>query len=67
MISNLELSEMDDDAFDEDYVINVIERLLDREYERDGKGGLFRIEHCKYDLREVEIWYQANWYLNNVR
>lgn len=67
MIYNLELTEMDDDAFNEDYVVNVIERFLNREYGRDGKGGLFRIEQCKYDLREVEIWYQANWYLNSVR
>ena len=49
------------------YAIDVIRRFLNRDYERDGKGGLFTIEHCRYDMRDIEIWYQANWYLDNVR
>ena len=40
---------------------------LNRDYGRDGKGGLFTIEHCRYDMRDIEIWYQANWYLDNIR
>ena len=67
MISNLELDDMIDSKFDADYVGNAVQRLLNREYERDGEGGLFRIKHCKYNLRNVEIWYQANWYLNGVK
>ena len=67
MISNLELDDMIDSKFNADYVGNAVQRLLNREYERDGKGGLFRIKHCKYNLRNVEIWYQANWYLNGVK
>ena len=49
------------------YAIDVIRRFLNRDYERDGKGGLFTIEHCRYDMRDIEIWYQANWYLDNIR
>ena len=67
MIVSLGLGSMDDSKFDKAYTIDVIRRFLNRDYERDGKGGLFTIEHCRYDMRDIEIWYQANWYLDNVR
>lgn len=66
MIVNLGLGSMDDSKFDKAYAIDVIRRFLNRDYGRDGKGGLFTIEHCRYDMRDVEIWYQANWYLANI-
>lgn len=66
MIVNLDLGAMTDARFDEDYVDEVIERFLDREYEPDGRGGLFRIRNCKEDLRDVEIWYQLCWYLDTI-
>lgn len=65
MISNLGLGSMTDDRFDVQYVDDVILRFMNREYEPDGTGGLFKIKNCKYDLRDVEIWYQLNWYLDN--
>lgn len=67
MLSNLELDDMDDSNFDHDRAEMVIQRFLNRDYSRDGTGGLFRIENCKYDLRDVDIWYQANWYLNSIK
>lgn len=66
MIVNLGLGSMDDSKFDRDYSEKVIERFLDHEYERNGKGGLFTIEHCQHDLRNAEIWYQACWYLKTI-
>lgn len=65
MITNLGLRHMDDTCYDEEYVEQVIDRFLDREYEPDGTGGLFRIRHCASDLRNVEIWYQLCWYLDS--
>lgn len=67
MMSNLKLDRMDDSMFERNRVKKVIQKFLDRDYARDGAGGLFRIKNCKYDLRDVEIWYQANWYLNGVK
>ena len=64
MIDNLGLDKMDDANFDRHNVEKIIDRLLDRKYERDGTGGLFRISGCNRDLRTVEIWYQMMWYLN---
>lgn len=66
MISNLGLDRMSDSRFDEDYAYDVIDRLLNREYGRNGEGGLFTIKNSRYDLRTVEIWYQMCWYLDDI-
>lgn len=66
MIINLGLGSMDDAKFDRNRAEKNIQRFLNRDYERNGKGGLFTVEHCRYDLRDVEIWYQACWYLDKV-
>ena len=65
MVVNLGLGSMTDNDFDEEYVEFVIDRFLRREYEPNGKGGLFTIRYCDRDLRTVEIWYQLCWYLDN--
>lgn len=67
MIVNLGLGSMDDSKFRKDEALEIVQRFLDREYERNGKGGLFTVNHCRYDLRDIEIWYQACWYLNEVK
>lgn len=64
MIHNLGLTPMTNSEFDKKYVDNVIARLLNREYEPDGRGGLFTVKHCNRDMRTVEIWYQLSWYLD---
>ena len=66
MVTNLGLGSMTDQHYDRDYVNEAVERLLYREYEPDGKGGLFRIRNCEYDLRDVEIWCQFNYYINTI-
>lgn len=66
MIRNLGLSTMRDDKFDEQFVNDVITRFLNREYEPDGRGGLFTVRHCDRDLRDVEIWHQLCWYLDSI-
>ena len=66
MIVNLGLGSMNDSKFDYRYVNDIIHRFLNREYERNGEGGLFTVKHCRYDLRTVEIWYQMCWYLDEI-
>lgn len=64
MIRTLGLYSMTDNRFDINYVSSVIDRFLNREYAPNGEGGLFKISNCRYDLREIEIWYQLCWYLD---
>jgi len=66
MISNLGLDFMSDTKFDKRYLNKVISKFLNREYKRNGEGGLFTVKNCKYDLRTVEIWYQMCWYLDDI-
>ena len=62
MIDNLGLDHLDT----EEHVRQVITKFLNREYEANGEGGLFTLKHCNRDLREIEIWYQLCWYLNDI-
>lgn len=66
MIVSLGLGSMNDTMIDDDRVIDIIERFLDRDYEPNGKGGLFTIRRCNEDLRNVEIWRQLCWYLDSI-
>lgn len=66
MVTNLGLGAMRDELYDEEEVKRVIERFLCREYEANGKGGLFTVKNTEHDLREVEIWHQLLWYLNGI-
>lgn len=66
MVVNLGLGSMTDVNFDDLYFSMVIERFLDRDYEPNGKGGLFTVRHCDRDLRNAEIWHQLCWYLNEI-
>ena len=65
MMSNLGIDRMTDDVFDKPYVEEKINTFLMREYEPDGKGGLFYIRGCVDDLRDMEIWTQLCWFLDN--
>lgn len=66
MIANLGLGSMTDDRFDKTYVFDTLARFLNRDYEPDGRGGLFRVRDSDCDLRNVEIWAQMCWYLDEI-
>lgn len=66
MITNLGLDDMSDDCFNPAKVKNIVDRFLNREYAPDGTGGPFTIKGCPTDLRQVELWFQGNWYLNTI-
>lgn len=66
MIVNLGLGSMIDTRFDRYFVAECVDRFLNREYEPDGTGGLFKIRNCDADLRDVGIWRQMCWYLDSI-
>ena len=65
MMSNLGLSYMNDKNYDKKIANNIIYNFLERQYKPNGKGGLFYIRNCEEDLRNVSIWTQLCWYLDN--
>lgn len=66
MVKSLGLGTMNDDRYDEEFVKKSITRFLNRDYEPNGRGGLFTLRHCDSDLREIEIWVQLLWYLDTI-
>lgn len=66
MITTLGLGSMTDDNYDKRFISSTIRRFLNRDYDPDGRGGLFYIRNCTYDLRDMEIWIQLCWYLDSI-
>ena len=66
MITNMGLGGQHDAGFDERLVEDVVERFLNREYEFDGRGGLFRVRGWHRDMRDAEIWHQLMAYINSM-
>lgn len=66
MVVNLGLGDMTDDRFDRDYVDERLAIFVAREYEPDGRGGLFTVRNYDRDLRDIEIWNQLSLYLNTI-
>lgn len=64
MVGSLGLVSMTDQNFDKRTACEIIDRFLLRNYEPNGSGGLFTLRNSRYDLRTVEIWHQAMWYLD---
>jgi len=66
LLTNLELNQMWDPLSQRkrQKVINTLERVIWRTYQRNGQGGLFPLLYrTPYDQRKVELWYQLNEYV----
>ena len=67
MMDNLRLGEMDDRNFDESYVCVALNKFMYRTYGPNGSGGgLFILQNPREDLRTIDIWQQAMWYLSEL-
>ena len=63
MLSNLGLSKMYDGNYDNRLVVKKVTNFMERNYKPNGEDGLFMLEFPRSDMRQVEIWYQAMWFL----
>lgn len=66
MLKSSKLDSMDNDHFSELIATNMIRTINERRYAKNGDGGLFRLRKSRRDLRGVEIWYQAMWYIDEA-
>lgn len=56
-----------DRNFDENRAERCVHNIIERDYAKNGQGGLFTVNNRPdRDLRDVEIWYQAMWYINTL-
>lgn len=65
-LDNLKLRVFTDARYDRDAELKIkriIERLVDRQYNSKGVGGLFPLENAEDDQRKVEMWCQLSSYL----
>lgn len=65
-MKNLELDRYNDEIYEiaiQEEVAEVVKRVIDRRYSRNGDGGLFPLEKTPNDQRKVELWYQMQEYL----
>jgi hypothetical protein len=63
MVNNLGLSKYSDRYWNEEKVKEILDSFLNRKYGPHGEGGLFVFRYNDHDVRDVEIWTQAMWYL----
>lgn len=67
MIENLGIDKYDDEHYadlrGDIHIEKTLTIMLERTYQRSGKGGLFPLKRAKKDQRKVEIWYQMMIYL----
>lgn len=55
-----------DQEYSEEYILEVVDRIINRTYNVDGGGGLFPINEPRTNQRNVAVWYQMNQYLLEV-
>lgn len=63
LIDNLDLRYSDRGPFPKDKVEEVLDNVIWRTYQPDGRGGLFPLQHPRKDQRDIELWYQMSAYL----
>lgn len=68
LMENLDLRGFTDEVglsgdFTEQDVEEILDDVIWRTYQRNGRGGLFPLRRAREDQREVELWYQLSAYL----
>lgn len=66
MMESSGLAYLDDENYFDEDADDIIYPLLNRQYLRDGCGGFFRTRNRAINMRNVEIWYQMNYYVTEL-
>ena len=64
MIDNLGLSGMNDINYNEAYCDEKVHIFLDRKYDENGDGNLFKVSHFPKNFKNLEIWYQMHYWIS---
>lgn len=65
LIENLDLHRMSDrlSRRKQEQIDDTLDTLIYRNYDPDGGGGFFPLNHPDMNQKEIEIWYQMNAYI----
>lgn len=66
MLDNIELVKYNDERYHsaiDDSITEALHRVMNRNYEKSGRGGFFPLRRPGRDQRRVELWYQMSAYL----
>ena len=72
MMKNLGIAQYNDEKFMQNFqearahIYGVVRRVNGRLYHPDGSGGLFPLKHAPNDQRKIELWYQFNYYVQEL-
>ena len=64
MIENLGLDKFNGNRYRDDDVIKIIQRWMDRKFNKNGHGSPFPMKYDRRDQRKLEIWDQMNAYIS---
>ena len=62
MVNSIDLNRINKD-FDSSEARRHLDICLNREYDYEGHGAFFTVHNPPADMRQTDIWYQANWWL----
>lgn len=66
MLRNMEISDSTNNMFHYKRVDLVVSLFLDGQYGADGSGSLFKIKRKDIDMRDYDLWYQMNFYAEEL-
>ncbi len=49
------------------HIDEVMNALVWRTYQRDGRGGFFPLQYTEEDQRHIELWYQMQAYISEIQ
>lgn len=66
MVENMRLENQTNDECDEQKIRAAVNRMMSHDIQANGNGGMFRISDESRNMRDAELWYQAQWWAIEV-
>lgn len=66
MMKNLGATKLDFSKFTYEKAEKCIKNFLNRDYNSDGKGGLFYVKNMSKNMTKIEIWYQMQYATDDI-
>jgi hypothetical protein len=69
LVSNLELADYEDQEWGPasgEEIEHILKTMINRNYAYNGSGGLFPLAYPEQDQRDVELWYQMQYWVADL-